>query len=288
MPLHPLQPVSPRSSQVETTDDMTVVNAKMREAYGLDDSNPADAVGGWNSPPPASADAPPPYIGKKVLERNANRSLKLSQVEQLEKEISNQGGVQVVLKKTDIHHAVALIDCFDGVWVAGWNQKARPFLHNAFHIGDRIISVNGQVIETAKMAFKLIKHCSDRDKVTFILKRTPHARVFAIKRDSTGESLGINREAGTAEITDIKVGGTAARHGVPSKATNLAGDNLCNWWITEINNRPLNLFFKGDEVEKRLNAVGVDISLMIQPIEFVSEMKKQLKTMKNYKEFIVQ
>ena len=29
--------------------------------------------------------------------------------------------------------------------VGGWNQKARPFLHNAFHVGDQVVSINFQV-----------------------------------------------------------------------------------------------------------------------------------------------
>ena len=41
--------------------------------------------------------------------------------------------------------------------IAGWCQRMRPFLHNVFHIGDQIISVNSQVVENAKMARKLIK-----------------------------------------------------------------------------------------------------------------------------------
>ena len=116
LPMYPIPPVSPPADQSDMMEDMSLFNSKMREAYGMDSSGGADAVGGWNSPPPTSQDAPPPYIGKKVLERNANKSLKLSQVEQLEKEIGNHGGVQVVLKKIDIYHAVALVDCFNGVW----------------------------------------------------------------------------------------------------------------------------------------------------------------------------
>ena len=90
-----------------------------------------------------------------------------------------------------------------GCRIAGWNQKARPFLHNAFHIGDRVISINGQVVETAKVAYKLIKHCAETDKVTLILRRSPHARVFAIKREASGESLGITCRGGTAEVSTV-------------------------------------------------------------------------------------
>ena len=57
-----------------------------------------------------------------------------------------------------------------------------------------------QVIENARMAQKLIKHCSDEDKITFIIRRVPHAKVFAIRRSENGESLGIRREGSTGEV----------------------------------------------------------------------------------------
>ena len=90
----------------------------MREALGLDGScDPgADAVEGWNMPPPENMDAPPPYIPKKVLERNANKSLKMTQVEALRREMLSTAGVQVVLRRVDCHHALALVDCFGAIW----------------------------------------------------------------------------------------------------------------------------------------------------------------------------
>ena len=51
------------------------------------------------------------------------------------------------------------------------------------------------------------------------------------------------------QIVYVDPTGLAAQYGVPNKATTMGGDNLCSWWITEINNRPLNLFFKENEVE---------------------------------------
>lgn len=61
-----------------------------------------------------------------------------------------------------------------------------------------------------------------------------------------------------------------------------------NWYITEINFRPLNLFFKNDEIKTRLNAVGTEISILLQPIDLVKNIRKQLKLIKNYKDYIVQ
>jgi hypothetical protein len=42
------------------------------------------------------------------------------------------------------------------------------------------------------------------------------------------------------------------------------------------------------QIELRLNAVGREITIMVQPTDYVAEIKKQLKKLKNYKHFIVQ
>lgn len=82
--------------------------------------------------------------------------------------------------------------------------------------------------------------------------------------------------------------------------------------LTEINGRPLNLFFKENEIRDRLNAVGRDISILVccywsvevqlvrycflttfssvqvQPADLVTKLKKQLKSLRGHKDFIVQ
>ena len=43
------------------------------------------------------------------------------------------------------------------------------------------------------------------------------------------------------------------------------------------------------QIERRLNAVGKDISIMVQPVEFIDKLKKDLKAVyKNYKDFVVE
>ena len=58
------------------------------------------------------------------------------------------------------------------------------------------------------MARKLIKYCSDEDKITFIIRRVPHGKIFAVRRSQDGESLGIRREGGTGEVRHTLGAGT--------------------------------------------------------------------------------
>ena len=62
------------------------------------------------------------------------------------------------------------------------------------------------------------------------------------------------------------------------------------WTLTEVNGRPLSLFAKEAEAVERLGAtVGCrDVSVMVQPADFVVRMRKQMKaSFKGYKEFLL-
>lgn len=50
------------------------------------------------------------------------------------------------------------------------------------------------------------------------------------------------------QIVQVDPEGLAASFGLPVKASTMDGQGLCNWVLTEINSRTLNLFFKDNEV----------------------------------------
>lgn len=123
--------------------------------------------------------------------------------------------------------------------------------------------------------------------------------------------MGLIRDGNTATIVDVVPNSLSARHGLPPKvqieivffrknvhhfndishslkAQSCDGLSLTFWVLTEINGRPLNLFFKDNEVRDRLNSVGRDISILVQPSDLISKLKKQLKSMRNHKDYIVQ
>lgn len=214
-------------------------------------------------------------------------SLKEAQVLQLQREISHPGGVRLRLRHKDCHSSIAFTDYLGAAWVAGWKQKEKPLLHNSFHIGDRIMSVGGLQVSSSQEAHRAIKQMSP-PFIEFVVARVPMGKVFAIKRDQDGQDLGLIRENNTAEIREVVGDGLAARHGLPLQAISSCGSNLCNWVLTEVNGRPLNLFFKDGEIQDRLNAVGKDISILVQPLDLIKVLKKQLKSMRSYKDYIVQ
>ena len=176
-----------------------------------------------------------------------------------------------------------------GIFIAGWKQKNHPHLYNTFHIGDQLIKINGVAMESANHVRNFIKHCRHNLEIT--IRRVPFGQVFCLKRSYDGEELGLFRENGTSEINHIAPNSIASRAGILPKCSFYYDEeyrNDQNWCLTEINNRPLNLFFKNDEVADRLNAIGKEISILIQPSSFVQRLRKQLKIYRNYKDYIVQ
>jgi hypothetical protein len=198
-------------------------------------------------------------------------------------------GVRLQIRQPNAADQLALIDWLGRVWLAGWRQKHLVHLHSALHIGDQLIRVSGTSIRSAAHAYSLIRSASSQAEL--LIRRTPHASVYLIRRQFDRQPLGIDRDGNQAEVLQIHPTGLAARFGVPQHA--LGVDPLCqhsrvNWCITEINFRPLNLFFKRNEIDDRLNAVGREISLLLQPADLIRHLRKSLKQFKNYKEFLVQ
>ncbi|XP_058813323.1 mucin-2 [Topomyia yanbarensis] len=218
---------------------------------------------------------------------NRKMTLREQQVMQLRREMMHPGGVRLQLRRKDCINSIGLIDAFGAVWVAGWKQKEHPVLYNALHIGDQFISVAGMTITSAAEAHKAIRGAPGLF-VELIIRRVPFGRVYAIRRELDGQCLGLIRDGNTATIVDVVPNSLAARHGLPPKTQSCDGLSLTFWVLTEINGRPLNLFFKDNEIRDRLNAVGRDISILVQPADLVTKLKKQLKSLRGHKDFIVQ
>lgn len=94
-------------------------------------------------------------------------------------------------------------------------------------------------------------------------------------------------EGSSGEISEVLKDGLAARYGLPPKGLSVDGRVPCNWYLTEVNNRPLSLMSKENEVKDRLNAVGKEISILVQPADLVKHLRKSLKSYKNFKDYIV-
>ncbi|XP_039283251.1 uncharacterized protein LOC111051549 isoform X2 [Nilaparvata lugens] len=244
-----------------------------------DSSVPADRI--------RRLQAPPHPFRQPMAEAEGGVTLRERQVTQLRREMAHQGGVRLQLRRKDCLGSIALVDAFGAVWIAGWKQKEHPMLYNALHIGDKVISVAGVRVQNSCDAHKLIRGAPSL-YVALVIRRVPCGRVLAVRREWEGQCVGVVQEGGTAEIKEVVAGGLAAQGGLPPRAPTHDGLSLTSWSLTEINGRPLNLFFKDNEVRDRLNAVGLDISFLVQPTDLVKQIRRQLKALRGYKDYIVQ
>lgn len=215
------------------------------------------------------------------------KTLREQQVQQLQNEIKHPCGVRLQLRRRDCLNAIAFVDALDSVWICGWKQKEHPMLYNALHIGDQVMSVEGMVVKTAYQVRRILKSHS-AIYINIIIKRIPFGKVFVIHREIEGQPLGIIQENNTAVIETVQADSLAAKYGLPCRAMTCDGSGFTNWVLTEINCRPLNLYFKKNQVRDRLNAVGRDISILVQPLDLVKQLKKELKSIRNYKEYLLQ
>jgi hypothetical protein len=80
--------------------------------------------------------------------------------------------------------------------------------------------------------------------VVIVFRRVPKGKVVLLQRTLPGDSLGIHRDGNSANVVEVVEDGLAARNGLPLRAQTMDGRSLTHWVLTEVNGRPLNLFFK--------------------------------------------
>ncbi|GAB6022816.1 hypothetical protein CHUAL_006914 [Chamberlinius hualienensis] len=220
-------------------------------------------------------------------ENSRPMTLREKQVFQLCNEMNHKAGVKLILSKKDCVNSIAFAEYLGCLWISGWKQKEHPVLYHHFHIGDRIIRVAGVKVNTISDYNRVVK-AENSSKIEFVIGRLPFGKAIYIEKEREGQDLGIIRDGNTAEIVEVVENGLAASYGLSAKAQSPGGNGNCNWTLTEINGRSLNLFFKDHEIHDRLNAVGKNISILVQPSDFVKVLKKQLRAMWNHKDYILQ
>jgi hypothetical protein len=211
-------------------------------------------------------------------------SLREQQVLQLRHEINTE--IRFKLRKKDCADAIAFASYDGHLWIAG--MKPNPQLY-VFHIGDQLLAINNIAnIKSPADAQKFIKMCAGLF-VEVTIKRLPLAGIFLLKRDFENQCLGLIRDR--SSLLDIVPNSIASRSGIPARPFSSDNeDETVFWIITEINFRPLSMIShkKYDETELLLNAVGLETSLLLQPSDFIAKIKKELKAMKNYRDYTLQ
>ncbi|CAL8101308.1 unnamed protein product [Calicophoron daubneyi] len=224
----------------------------------------------------------------------------------LQQQILNPGGVLIHGAAADFRSSVAFADVDNRVWVAGWKTKCTR-LHGLFHIGDQVMMLNDFPITTAHEVYKALESIELSGFTTISacglrIRRLPLAKALGVRRSTSGQSVGLRMEDGKNRVASVVPDGLAARTGLTLLADpfRLYSSNMRQsmhrfmntyggqqpWCITEINGYSLNMFNKHGEAAVLLNAYGMEMTLVLQPADFICLLKKQLKTFRNYATYI--
>jgi hypothetical protein len=228
--------------------------------------------------PPVTPRKLPETPKRNPLQRKL--SLREKQVLQLKHEINTE--IRFKLRKKDCVDAIAFVTAYNSVWIAGF--KPNPVLY-CLHVGDQLLAINNIVIKTPADAQKYIKMCSGLF-VEVTIRRLPLAGIFLIKREFEGQCLGIIREGSTPNIVDIIPNSISSN--IPPRP--ISADEDSTWVITQINFRNISIISqkKFDETELLLNSSGLECCLLLQPSDFIVKIKKELKNLKNHRDYSLQ
>lgn len=203
--------------------------------------------------------------------------------------MSCRSGIRVALPRRTVLSALVFAEAHGALWLCGWRWRDQPALSCALHLGDSILSVCGISVNSQQKLNRALKQLSCTPLVELLLRRLPNAMVMMVDKESEGQSLGVVRGHGTSEVTQVLPDGLAAKYGLSCRSRSMVGSSLCNWYISEVNGRPLSLFARDDEIERRLSPVGRQISLVLLPIDLVQLLKRHLRNLgRSYKQFVVQ
>ncbi|XP_008549408.1 mucin-5AC [Microplitis demolitor] len=222
-----------------------------------------------------------------ISSSNPTRQLTLreKQIAQLKREMTHRAGVRLQLGRRDCKDSIAFVDTFGSIWVAGWKCREHPLLYNVLHVGDMVISVAGVVPNSASAIRDILKGITT-PRVEVIVRRLPYARAMILTKRTDNEDFGL--EVNGNELSGVS--GVAINAGLSPLAdatdpTATTGSNT-TWTITEVNNRPLNMF--DSCASDRLKAIGRDISIVVQPTDLIASLRNKLRAMRSYKSFILQ
>ncbi|XP_077992635.1 uncharacterized protein LOC144446687 [Glandiceps talaboti] len=206
--------------------------------------------------------------------------------DKLQEEINQKDGLTKRLPKEHlVNRSVALVEIVNKVWVAGWKSSI-PTLPELFHLGDQILAINGQTVTSVMDTYTKIEQA--RTAVIEVkFRRVPLGQLYFMDRRIPEESWGIVVKGISggitvhSEIDQVLIGGLAFDCGLKPKVQSIFR-RLSSWAITEINFTTVSLFAGANKVRKDLNTGELDIILLVQPCDFIKEVKRQLQETKNW------
>ncbi|XP_033122392.1 uncharacterized protein LOC117121343 isoform X2 [Anneissia japonica] len=201
-------------------------------------------------------------------------------------EKTKEDGIPIPILKSDLIDKLALVKFNDLVWIAGKRSTKERSTLDKLHIGDHLWRINDQIVVDPKTAQDMIR-TSAKEEVTLYIKRLPHAKIVRVKRSSPTRDWGI--KCVQNEVKAVSPSGPAFESGVTPKTNCVTNNRLCDWCITEINFNWFRLTGIGkDSINKKLAEISnLELTLILQPSDFIKELKTRIEKLPNAHVFTV-
>eukprot|EP00057_Strongylocentrotus_purpuratus_P015317 XP_011669791.1 PREDICTED: uncharacterized protein LOC105440897 [Strongylocentrotus purpuratus] len=158
-----------------------------------------------------------------------------------------------------------------------------PSMYKEFHVGDVIMKVNNKSLPFVNTFHDLIEE-SDTDEIEVEILRVPNGCLCHVTLPANGriDSLGVsfsNDENGV-EVTAIDEDGLVFKsnqlqNSRPEGLTNPT--KRVNWGLVEINQQPVSLTSSRTQVEKLLCDAGIELALVLLPMDLVDHLRKSCR-----------
>jgi len=189
--------------------------------------------------------------------------------------------LSIYLQKRHALHNFHLVEVTSSLWLSGWNQK-EPALQDKFHVGDQLLSVNGQPVTTVAEAYTIMEMTPSG--VELLLKRMPLAAEYKMHREKESEDWGMQIRQN--RLVDVIHGGIAWTAGLQPFSAEFA-DKACSWAITQVNRFPVSVLCRStDVIWSKINSGKTDVSITLQPSEFVNLLSNSLLEHPHYEDFV--
>eukprot|EP00118_Oscarella_pearsei_P009203 m.51514 g.51514 ORF g.51514 m.51514 type:complete len:398 (+) comp34155_c0_seq6:155-1348(+) len=190
--------------------------------------------------------------------------------------------LSVLIEKRHAVGNIVYAEAIGSIWIVGWSKKD-PYLHGHFQVGDQVLGINHTAIKALGEAQRAVDYCTSA-VIEFVIKRTPYALEVQLQKRSVSEPLGLGLEKN--KIIGVTTGGIASQCGLSGQAVGLHGKSV-PWIVTAVNGRPIPITsISTDETMKRLHAAGLDVVLTLHPHDFVKILKKRLKSVKHWQDYL--
>ncbi|KAL5261123.1 hypothetical protein ACHWQZ_G006983 [Mnemiopsis leidyi] len=189
--------------------------------------------------------------------------------------------LSIYLQKRHALNNFHLVEVTSSLWLAGWNQK-EPALMNKFHVGDQLLSVNGQPVTTVAEANTIMEMTPSG--VELLLKRMPLAAEYKMHREKEAEDWGMQIRQN--RLVDVIHGGIAWTAGLQPFSAEFA-EKACSWAITQVNKCPVSVLCRStDVIWSKINSGKTDALITLQPSEFVNILSNSLLEHPHYEDFV--